>query len=59
MIQAAVTVDDKSEEQIAEFLKKAIEEHGAENVELVITSPKNPDATTNTRGETSGSGSNA
>ncbi|MFK7862429.1 MAG: hypothetical protein AB8B64_26710 [Granulosicoccus sp.] len=45
----AITVDEASEARIAEFVQSAVDQYGAENIELIITSPKNADASTQTR----------
>ncbi|MFK8083441.1 MAG: hypothetical protein AB8B97_24435 [Granulosicoccus sp.] len=45
----AITVDAASEVRIEEFVKNALDKFGSENIELTITSPKNADASTQTR----------
>ena len=45
----AITVDDVSEEKIGKFIDDAIQKYGAENIEILLTSPKSADAATQTR----------
>lgn len=45
----AITVDEGSEARIAEFIKKMSDLHGAENLEIVLNSPKVANAATQGR----------
>ena len=45
----AITVDDQSEEKIAQFINELAEKYGAENLEIVLTSPKTANAATQSR----------
>ncbi len=45
----AITVDDQSEEKIAQFINELVEKYGAENLEIVLTSPKTAKAATQSR----------
>ena len=45
----AITVDDQSEEEIAQFINDLSEKYGAENLEIVLTSPRTANAATQSR----------
>ena len=45
----AITVDDASEARIAELIDSMIKQHGADNLEIVINSPKMANSATQTR----------
>ncbi len=45
----AITVDDLSEEKIAQFINELAEKYGAENLEVTLTSPKTANAATQSR----------
>lgn len=45
----AITVDDQSEEKIAQFINELAEKYGAKNLEIVLTSPKTVNAATQSR----------
>ena len=45
----AITVDEDSESQIAEFIDQMSKLHGYENLEIVLTSPKTANAATQSR----------
>lgn len=45
----AITVDETSETKIAEFIEQMANQHGSENLEIVLTSPKTANAATQSR----------
>ncbi len=45
----AITVNDESAEKIAAFIEKMTNKYGADNIEIVLTSPKLANAATQTR----------
>ena len=47
----AITVDETTEARVEAFIEKIIRENGADNVEIVLTSPKKADAVTQSRAQ--------
>lgn len=45
----AITVNEESEAKIIEFIEKMVADHGSDNIELVLTSPKIDNVATQTR----------
>ena len=45
----AITVDDESETKIMEFIEQMSQQHGSDKLEIVLTSPKTPNAATQSR----------
>lgn len=45
----AITVDDESDTQINKFIEQMSQQHGSENLEIVLTSPKTANAATQSR----------